>query len=103
MFQILEGVSRDDIKRAVAVAVKLFFASLILIYFGGNLVFACCGIPICNDQWEEFAKDTKDWRQRCWNKSHGLMDSPCCEAEQEYFDERTRAHKQMCFYEGECK
>ena len=106
MLQILEGVSRDDIKRSLVLAAKLLFTSLILVYFGGNLVVGnspCCGIPICDQQWEEFGTDLEDWRKRCWNKSHGVMNSSCCEAEKNYFEERRLAHKQMCFYEGEKK
>ena len=103
---MLEGISRDDIKRSVVLAVKFLFTSLILVYFSGNLAFGnfpCCGIPICDQQWEEFGTDLEDWRQRCWNNSHGVMNFPCCEAEEDYFEERRRAHKQMCFYEGRKK
>ena len=106
MLQILEGVSRDDIKRSVVLAAKLLFTSLILAYFGGNLVVGispCCGIPICDQQWEEFGTDLEDWRQRCWDKSRGVTNSPCCKAEEDYFEERRRAHRQMCFYEGKKK
>ena len=107
MLQTLEGISRDDSTRSVVLLAKLVFTSLILVYFGGNLVVgnsSCCGIPICDQQYEEFRTDLEDWRQRCWNNSHGVMiNSPCCEAEEDYFEERRRAHKQMCFYEGKKK
>ena len=103
MLQTLAGISREDIRRSVVLLANLLFTPLILVYFGGNLVVgnsSCCGIPICDQQYEEFRMDLGDWRQRCWNNSHGMMNSPCCEAEEDYFEERRRAHKQMCFYEG---
>ena len=73
---------------------------IIFIYFGGKLIVCNEDIPICAQRLEELKKYVKDWEQRCLDETRHEINSPCCKAEKEYFQERMRMHTKMCLYEG---
>ncbi|CAB3995853.1 Hypothetical predicted protein [Paramuricea clavata] len=73
---------------------------IILIYFGGKLIVCNKNIPICDQLLKEHKKYVKDWEQRCLSESRHEINSPCCKAEKDYFQERMRMHTKMCLYEG---
>jgi hypothetical protein len=70
-----------------------------LLYFGGSVVIGNKDIPFCHKLWNDLGNDLVDWRERCLDGDQEINSSRC-EAEKEYFVERRRSHRQMCFYEG---
>lgn len=73
---------------------------LILICFGKTLVICNEDIPICNKKLKELRGDVSDWKKKCSTQSQQENDSPICETQQDYHQERMRMLSQMCFYEG---
>jgi hypothetical protein len=102
MFQMerrFKKVNYDGIKCSVILATKLFLSFFILLYFGGSFVVGNKDIPCCHEIWKDLGNDMVDWRERCLDGDNEI-NSPCCQAEKEYFEERRRSHRKMCFYEG---
>ena len=95
----LKKVNYNGIKCSVILATKLFVSFFILLYFGGSLVVGNKEIPCCHKLWNDLGNNMADWRERCLDGDHEI-NSSCCQAEKEYFKERRRSHRQMCFYEG---
>jgi hypothetical protein len=89
----------ERIKCSVILAAKLFLSSLILLHFGAIFIVANRDIPFCDELWNDLGKDLADWRERCF-EGDSEIDTPCCHTDKEYFKERRRNHKKMCFYEG---
>jgi hypothetical protein len=99
MVHRFEEVNYNKIKRSVNLATRFFISFLILLYFGGSLVVGSKDIPCCHKLWNHLGNDLADWRERCLNGDLEI-NSSCCQARKEYFEERRRSHRQMCFYEG---
>ena len=95
----LEKVSYNEIKCSVILATKVFLSFFFLQYFGGSLVVGNKDIPFCHKLWNDLGNDMTDWRERVLDRD-SKINSSCCRAEKEYFEERRRSHRQMCFYEG---
>ena len=79
---------------------KLLCSLLILLYFHARLVLSNKDIPVCHKLWIKLGNQMYDWRERCLDKNEEIS-SPSCRAEKDYFEERRRSHKEMCFYEGD--
>jgi hypothetical protein len=94
-----EKVNYNKIKCSVILATKLILSFIILQYFGESLVVGNNDIPFCHNLWNDLGNDLADWRERCFDGDQEINSSRCC-AEKEYFEERRRSHRQMCFYEG---
>ncbi len=74
--------------------------SIVAIIIAGRLASANNDIPICHKLWSVLGQDLASWRGRCVEGAHESQ-SKYCKGEKEYFEDRRRAHRQMCFYEGE--
>ena len=77
----------------------LLRSMFILLYFNVRLVLSNKDIPVCHKLWNKLGNDMHDWRERCLDKDEEIY-SLSCQAEKDYFEERRRNHKKMCFYEG---
>ena len=90
----------SEIKCSVRLATKFFLVSIfILLYFGGIIVVGNKDIPFCHKLWNDLGNDLEEWRERCLDGDHKINSSRC-QSEKEYFEERRRSHRKMCFYEG---
>ena len=89
-----------EMRRLILSSTKIMIGLIILIYFGGKLIVCNEDIPICAQRLEELKKYVKDWEERCLNETRHEINSPCCKAEKDYFQERMRMHTKMCLYEG---
>ena len=85
--------------RSVIFQEKLLRSLFILLYFHARLVLSNKDIPVCHKLWNELGNEMQDWRERCLDRDEEIS-SPSCRAEKDYFKERRRRHKKMCFYEG---
>jgi hypothetical protein len=94
-----EKVNYNGIKCSIILATKVFLSFFILLYFGGSLIVANKDIPFCHKLWNDLGDDLADWRERCLDGDYEINSSRC-QAEKDYFEERRRSHRQMCFYEG---
>ena len=86
--------------KMVLISTKITIGFAILVYFGGTVIFCNKHIPFCDKLWKQLGVNAKDWRGRCVLNDRQEIDSPRCRAEKDYFQERKRMHKVMCFYEG---
>ena len=71
----------------------------ILLYFGAGHTVGNKDIPVCHKLWNELGNELRDWRARCF-KENEEINSTSCQTEKEYFEERRKSHREMCFYEG---
>ena len=78
---------------------KLFLPMFILLYFGADYTVGNKDIPVCHKLWNELGNELRDWRARCFNGTEEI-NSTSCQTEKEYFEERRKSHREMCFYEG---
>ena len=89
-----------EMRRLILTSTTVMIGLIILIYFGGSLVICNEHIPICDQRLTELKKYVKNWEQRCLSETRQEINSPCCKAEKDYFQERMRMHTKMCLYEG---
>ena len=98
----------QEIKRMVFIATKVLLGIFILIYFDASLVTCNEDIPFCKESLKSLKDDVKDWQARCsiskldgygYNYTEDL-DTPCCNAEKDYIQNRRRMQKKLCFYKG---
>ena len=89
-----------ETRRLIFTSTRIMIGLIILIYFGGTLIICNEDIPICEQRLKELKEYVKDWEQRCLDEARYEINSQCCKAEKEYFQERMRMHTKMCFYEG---
>ena len=87
------------LKRSVNFTTKLLRSLFILLYLNTRLVLSNKDIPVCHKLWAELGNEMHHWRKRCLDRDEEIS-SPVCQAEKDYFEERRRHHKEMCFYEG---
>ena len=88
----------DNMKFSGVFATR-YLLSLILLYFGANLIDGNKDIPSCQKRLNDLGNDLADWRERCFD---GIEENnaTCCKKEKEYLEVRRRSHQQTCFYEG---
>ena len=88
-----------DCTKCTKIILGLFFS----IYFGSSLVICDEDIPFCKESLKELKKDLKDWQERCLNITLEYsrdIDTPCCNAEKKYIQNRRKMHRKLCFYKG---
>ena len=100
MIGVLEKGNYTEMRRSLLVSTKLAIGFLFLIYAGGTLTTCNGNIPHCDKRLTELKRDVQDWQERCLNETGLEINSSCCHAEKDYFQERMREHTEMCFYSG---
>ena len=94
-----EKVNLNRMKYSVIGRSKLFLSMFMLLYFGADHTVGNKDIPVCHKLWNELGNELRDWRARCFNGTEEI-NSTSCQTEKEYFEERRKSHREMCFYEG---
>ena len=87
-------------RRCLLISTKNIFGLLVFIFFRGTLTTGNEDIPWCDKHLSKLRKDVQDWQKRCLTETGQEIDSSCCKAEKDYFEERMRMHTEMCFYSG---
>ena len=100
MICLLAKVNYTEMRRPLLVSTKIVIGFLFLIHFGGTLTTCNENIPHCDKHLTELKRDVKDWQERCLNETGHEINSSCCQAEKDYFQQRMRKHTEMCFYSG---
>ena len=100
MICLLAKVNYTEMRRSLLVSTKIVIGFLFLIHFGGTLTTCNENIPHCDKHLTKLKRDVKDWQERCLNEIGHEINSPCCQAEKDYLQERMRKHTEMCFYSG---
>ena len=98
----------QDIQRTIFIATKVILGFLVLIYFDASLVTCNEDIPFCKESLQALKDDVKDWQARCsiftqdYLGQHYRADfeTPCCNAEKKYIQNRRRMQRKLCFYKG---
>ena len=107
----------QEIKRTIFIATKVIFGLFILIYFNASLVSCNEDIRFCNESLQALKDDVKDWQEKCsrntlerqylplsgyWHTTayRQDIDTPCCNAEKKYIQNRRRMQRKLCFYKG---
>ena len=88
------------VTRFLLIPTKIAIGFLILIYFGGTQITCNDDIPYCQDSLHELKKDVQHWQEKCLNETRHQINSSCCNAEKDFFQERMRMHTEICFYSG---
>ena len=86
-----------------AIYTKIILGLLILLYFGGSLVICDEDILFCKESLKALKDDLTDWQKRCLDKTleHSQdIDTPCCNAEKKYIQNRRKMNRKLCFYKG---
>ena len=100
MFLLLECAMYQEIKNSISTATKIILGLFILIYFGACLVICDEDIAFHLKTVKELEDDVKEWEVRCLNEILYDRDTPCCNAEKEYNQNRRRMQTKLCFYKG---
>ena len=82
---------------------KIILGLFTLLYFGASLVICDEVIPFCKESLKALKEDLKGWQKRCLNNTLEYsrdIDTPCCNAEKKYIQNRRKMHRKLCFYKG---
>ena len=103
MLLLMECAMHQETKNPIFIGTKIILGLFILIYFGASPVICDDDIPFCKESLKALKHDLKVWQGRCLNKELNYaqdIDTPCCNAEKKYIQNRRRMQRKLCFYKG---
>ena len=103
MLLLMECAMHQETENPIFIAPKIILGLFILIYFGASPVICDEDIPFCKLSLKTLKEDLKYWQERCSNKTLEYsqdINTPCCNAEKKYIQNRRRMQRKLCFYKG---
>ena len=103
MLLLMECAMHQETKNPIFIATKIILGLFILIYFGASPVICDEDIPFCKLSLKTLKEDLKYWQERCLKKTLEYsqdINTPCCNAEKKYIQNRRRMQRKLCFYKG---
>ena len=103
MLLLMECAMHQVTKNPIFITTKIIFGLFILIHFGASPVICDEDIPFCKVSLKTLKEDLKYWQERCLKKTREYsqdINTPCCNAEKKYIQNRRRMQRKLCFYKG---